>query len=89
MLFAERYAAMLTGLTHDHVGKTHHWYFDASLEVTHQRHLNRVEAAQVPVARLAEWYRARDLLPGVVQRVVPGHWTLAQTVRAVLSATDR
>lgn len=86
MLFADRYAEMLTALTRDHRGVTHHWYFDASLTVTQQRHLHRAESAQVPVSKLAEWYREDDLLPGMVQRVMKSSWTPPEAAAAIIGA---
>jgi hypothetical protein len=85
MLFAERYATMLGTLSADHRGRTCHWYFDASLPVTLDRHRLRPESADVPESSVVDWYRAHDLLPGRDQRLVPGDWTPEQTAAAIVA----
>ncbi len=75
MLFAERYSTMLLNLTHEHRGRTRHWYVDASLAVTLQRHRRRVQkGAQISTDQITEWNRADDLLPEGDQGTVPGDW---------------
>lgn len=85
MLFAERYSTMLLNLTYDHRGRTHHWYFDASLTMTLQRHRLRPEGSGISADLLTEWYRVHDLLPEVDQRIVPADWSADQAAAAIIA----
>jgi predicted kinase len=86
MLFADRYADMLRALTRDHRGRTRHWYFAATPEVTLNRHRYRPLGATVPAASLQEWYRADDLLPDVEQQLVPSDWSAQHAADRITSS---
>jgi adenylylsulfate kinase-like enzyme len=86
MLFAERYSTMLLNLTHEHRGRTRHWYFDASLAVTLQRHTagvqKRPRSRQI---KLLSGTAHRILLPEVYQRIVPGDWVADHAAAAIVA----
>jgi predicted ABC-type ATPase len=84
ILDAGRYGDMLRRLTADHLGVTRHYYFDIPFEETVVRHGTR-GMQQVTAEMMREWYRERDLLPGVDQTVIGMDSTLAQTLAKIRS----
>lgn len=87
ILYADRYEQMLAGLARDHAGCSCFYYLDVSLDETLARHATRPQAAEFGADDLREWYRPRDLLASVSERVIPQTSTLADTVSLILAET--
>jgi predicted kinase len=87
ILYAERYEAMLTGLSRDHTGLTRFYYLDVSLDETLRRHLSRPQASEFGAPEMREWYRHQDLLARIKERIVPESYTLEQTVSLITAET--
>ncbi len=87
ILYADRYEPMLAGLRRDHLGSSWFYYLDASLDETLRRHVTRPQAAEFTAEDMRDWYRPRDLLTSVRERVIPEASTLAETVRAIVAET--
>ncbi|WP_395571759.1 kinase [Streptomyces sp. BK79] len=87
ILYADRYGDMLARLRADHRGPTHGYYLDVPLGETVARHATKPIADVVAEARLREWYRARDLLPGGAETVIGADSTLSATVDRIMRET--
>ncbi|MGW4696116.1 AAA family ATPase [Kitasatospora cineracea] len=87
ILDADRYGAMLTDLVAGHCGRSFLYYLDVGFEETVRRHAGRPLAAEVSPCQMAGWYRAHDLLPGGLERVVGEDSTLEETVQRILDDT--
>ncbi|MFJ4594854.1 MULTISPECIES: kinase [unclassified Kitasatospora] len=87
ILAAERYGPMLARLAADHRGRSHLYYLDADFDETVRRHATRPQAAEFSPEDMADWYQPHDLLPGGLERVVPQHSTLDETVERILADT--
>lgn len=88
ILYADRYEQMLHGLQRDHLGQSHFYYLDVSLEETFRRHALRPQASTFGTDAMRDWYRPRDLLTSLQERVVPETSTLQQTTRLILADTQ-
>ncbi|QNP68776.1 kinase [Streptomyces roseirectus] len=84
ILYAAHYGDMLARLIADHRGTTRCYYLDVPFEETLARHATKPEMPGVGEAELREWYRARDLLAGGVECVVPASSGLGETVQRVM-----
>ena len=80
-----RYEPMLAGLRRDHTGPSFFYYLDASLEETLRRHDTRIQRTEFGAEDMRRWYRPRDLLTTIPERVIPQSSTLAQTVSVILA----
>jgi predicted kinase len=87
IFYADRYETMLAGLARDHVGVSRFYYLDACLEETFRRHATRPLASEVSPDQMREWYRPRDFLGGILERIIPETSTLAQTTALILADT--
>ncbi|WP_420036117.1 AAA family ATPase [Streptomyces sp. cg28] len=91
ILYADRYAHMITSLVRDHRGVSACYYLDVPLETTLTRHASKADAAyleQVTDSHLASWYRELDLLPGGLESVITADSTLQDTVARIARDTD-
>jgi predicted kinase len=88
ILYADRYEMMLAGLARDHLGVSRFYYLDVSLAETFRRHATRPLAAEVSPDQMRDWYRPRDLLGGIRERIIPETSTLAQTTALILADTQ-
>jgi predicted kinase len=88
IFYADRYGPMLAGLVCDHLGRSRCYYLDVSLEETLRRHLTRPQAAEFGGDQMRDWYRPRDLLAGIRERVIPETSSLQQTVTQILAETQ-
>ncbi|MGH2843739.1 MAG: kinase, partial [Solirubrobacteraceae bacterium] len=88
ILHADRYEQMLAGLNRDHLGSSHYYYLDIGLDETLRRHTTRPQAAKFSADYMRSWYRPRDLLSSIQERVVPEASTLQQTVALILEETQ-
>jgi predicted kinase len=84
IMHAERYADMLCALVADHRGHTVFYYFDVSFAETLRRHATRPEAREFGVEDMRGWYRDRDLLSFVEERIITESAGLEDTVDRVL-----
>ncbi|GHF26697.1 kinase [Streptomyces griseoluteus] len=94
ILYADRYATMLTDLVREHRGVSRCYYLDVPLTETVARHATKGDAAylaQVTDDHLRDWYRERDLLPGGLETVIDASSALADTVTRIMreSGLDR
>ncbi|OIK24993.1 AAA family ATPase [Streptomyces malaysiense] len=87
ILDSGRYGAMLARLRAGHRGPTYGYYLDVPFAETLARHATKPIADEVDEARLREWYRPRDLLPGGVETVIGADSGLAETVERILTET--
>jgi GNAT superfamily N-acetyltransferase len=88
IFYADRYGPMLAGLSRDHPGRSYFYYLDVSLEETTRRHAMRPQAAEFGPAQLRDWYRPRDLLSSVSERVILETSTLQGTIGAILAESQ-
>ena len=88
ILYADRYGQMLAGLNGDHVGGSHFYYLDVSLDETLRRHATRPQAAEFGPDDMRGWYRRRDLLSSIQERIIPETSTLQQTTTLILEETQ-
>ncbi|MCW2942811.1 MAG: Sli3 [Actinomycetia bacterium] len=84
ILTADRYAAMLEALRHDHPGPSLWYYLDVSLQETLRRHDTRPQRHAFGAQEMQEWYQERDLLPDAGETIIGEASDLDTTVRQVL-----
>jgi deoxyadenosine/deoxycytidine kinase len=87
ILYADRYEQTLAGLNRDHLGSSHFYYLDVSLDETLRRHATRPQATEFGPEEMRGWYCQRDLLSSIHERVIPETSTLEQTVKLILEET--
>jgi predicted kinase len=85
ILDAARYGDMLRRLTTDHHGTTLHYYFDIPFPETVVRHGTRDRRDEFSPDMMRDWYRERDVLPGVEQTVIGPDSALDETVTRILT----
>ena len=88
ILYADRYEETLAGLNRDHLGSSHFYYLDVSLDETLRRHATRPQATEFGPEEMRGWYCQRDLLSSIHERVIPETSTLGQTVKLILEETQ-
>jgi predicted kinase len=88
VFYADRYEPMLARLGRDHLGVSRFYYLDVSLEETFRRHATRPQAAEFTTDDMRSWYRSRDLLTGICERVIPQVSTLQETVNVILAESQ-
>lgn len=88
IFYADRYEDMLARLAQDHRGLTRFYYLDVSLDETIRRHAARPQAADFSPADMRQWYRARDLLGSVEERMITQTSTLQDTVSVILAESQ-
>jgi hypothetical protein len=88
IFYADRYEQMLAGLGRDHLGWSCFYYLDVSLEETLRRHAARPQAAEFGADDMRDWYRPRDLLATVRERVIPETSTQAEITSLILAETQ-
>jgi len=89
ILDADRYEQTLAGLNRDHLGSSHFYYLDVSLDETLRRHATRPQAAEFGPDDMRGWYCRRDLLSSIDERIIPETSTLEQTVTLILEDLRR
>ena len=87
ILYADRYERMLAGLGQEHLGDSHFYYLDVCLDETLRRHTTRPQVTEFGLDDMRSWYRPRDLLSSVRERIVPETSTLQRTVTLILEET--
>ena len=87
ILYADRYEETLAGLNRDHLGSSHFYYLDVSLDETLRRHATRPQANEFGPDDMRGWYCQHDLLSSIYERVIPETSTLEQTVKLILEET--
>ncbi|MBZ3900347.1 AAA family ATPase [Streptomyces griseiscabiei] len=87
ILYADRYGDILARLRTDHRGPTHAYYLDVPLDETLARHTTKPIADVVDAARLRDWYRPCDLLPGGIETVIGADSALTETVDRIMCDT--
>lgn len=85
IFYADRYEAMLARLANDHRGLSLFYYLDVSMDETIRRHATRPQVADFSPEDMRQWYRARDLLGSVQERIISQASTLQDTIRLILA----
>jgi hypothetical protein len=85
ILAADRYGEMLEVLRGDHPASSHWFYLDIPFEETERRHQTRPQRDDFTAAQMAEWYQARDLLPGGHEIVIDQTSSLTSTVDLIMT----
>jgi len=88
ILYADRYESMLAGLARDHLGVSRFYYLNVSIEETLRHHTLRPESADFSGDDMRQWYRRRDLLTTVEERVIPETSPLEQTMSLILAESE-
>jgi predicted kinase len=88
IFYADRYETMLAGLARDHLGASRFYYFDVSIEETLRRHASRPQAAEFGADDMRDWYRPRDLLAGIRERIILETSSLQETTALILAETQ-
>ncbi len=88
ILYADRNESMLADLARDHLGVSRFYYLDVSIDETLRRHAMRPESADFSGDDMRGWYRCRDLLTAVEERVVGESSPLEQTVSLILTESE-
>jgi predicted kinase len=88
IFYADRYEPMLARLKQDHRGLSRFYYLDVSLDETFRRHATRSQAADFSPEDMRGWYRARDLLGSVQERIIPESSTLQDTIDMILAESQ-
>ncbi len=88
ILYADRYEQMLAGLWREHLGLTRFYYLDVTLDETLRRHATRPQASDFGADDMRSWYRPRDLLATIQERVIGETSTLRQTVDLILADAE-
>lgn len=88
IFYADRYEAMLAGLARDHIGVSRFYYLDVSMEETLRRHATRPQADEFGADDMRNWYRSRDLLGGICERIIPETSTLQESTALILAETQ-
>jgi predicted kinase len=82
IMSARRYGEMLSSLANDYGGAF--YYFDVSLTETLRRHATRPQSAEFGADTMRGWYRHRDLLPDIEERIIDEKSCLDNTVERIL-----
>jgi predicted kinase len=85
IFYADRYETMLAGLARDHLGISCFYYLDVSIDETLRRHMTRTQATEFGADDLRDWYRPRDLLAQIPERIIPETSSLRETTALVLA----
>jgi predicted kinase len=88
IFYADRYETMLAGLARDHLGMSRFYYLDVSIDETLRRHTTRPQAAEFGPDDMRDWYRPRDLLAQISERIIPETSSLQETTALVLAETQ-
>jgi len=88
ILFSQSHAEMLTGLVRDHAGITSCFYYDLSFDQTLVRHQNKPQAAEYGAELMSQWYRERDLIPGLNEQILSADLSLNDAVLQMMHQAD-
>lgn len=88
IFYADRYECMLAALKQDHLGHSHFYYLDVSMDETIRRHATRPQAAEFGSDLMRDWYRQRDLLTAIREHVIPETNTLQEATDLILAESQ-
>jgi energy-coupling factor transporter ATP-binding protein EcfA2 len=88
IFYAGHYELMLAGLARDHQGLSRFYYLDVSMDETLRRHTTRPEAAEFGADKMRAWYRPRDLLGSICERVVGETSSLHEITTMIANDTE-
>jgi NTP pyrophosphatase (non-canonical NTP hydrolase)/predicted kinase len=88
ILYADRYEHMLAGLRRDHRGRSYFYYLDVSLDETIRRHTTRPQVAEFGPDDMRDWYRPRDLLSSIEERIIPETSTRQESTDRILAESQ-
>lgn len=84
ILYAAHYGEMLTRLRDDHLGRSLFYYLDVPFEETMRRHATKPQASQYGRAEMSSWWRDRDYLPQVSERIIAADTTADVAVEQIM-----
>lgn len=84
ILYGDRYGEMLESLVTDHPGSSLLYYLDIPFDETLRRHATKPNAHEFGEPEMAQWYRERDLLPGLRETVIGPDQSLQATVEQIM-----
>ena len=84
ILYTAHYGQMLTRLRDDHLGRSLFYYLDIPFEETIRRHQFKPQAGEYGRAEMSSWWRDRDYLSGVSERVITANATADAAVEQIL-----
>lgn len=79
---------MLARLSAEHGGPCYFYYLDASFDETLRRHATRPQQTEFGADQMRSWYKARDLLTAIPERVMPESSTLPETAAVILAESQ-
>jgi predicted kinase len=88
IFYAGHYELMLGGLARDHLGLSRFYYLDVSMDETLRRHSTRPQAAEFGADDMRSWYRPRDLLASICERVIGETSSLHETTTMIVNDTQ-
>ncbi len=88
ILRASRYETMLAALRSGHAGPSYFYYLDVSVPESLRRHETRPQRTEFSAADMCRWYRPRDLLTSISERIIPETSALATTIGTILTETE-
>lgn len=84
ILYAAHYGQMLTRLRDDHLGQSLFYFMDVPFEETMRRHSTKPQASEYGHTEMSSWWRDRDYLSGVSERVLTANTTADAAVGQIL-----
>lgn len=84
IFYVAHYGEMLTGLRDDHLGQSLFYYMDIPFEETLRRHATKPQASQYGRPEMSSWWRDRDYLPQVSERVITADTTAEAAVEQIM-----
>jgi hypothetical protein len=82
--YAAHYSQMLTRLRDEHLGQSLFYFMDVPFEETLRRRATKPQANEYGQAEMIGWWRDRDYLPGVSERVIMADTTADAAVEQIL-----
>ena len=82
------HADMLTRLVRDHAGESACFYYDLTFDETVARHASKPQAAEYGAELMRDWYRERDLIPGLNETVFGSEVSQDAAVRTMMEAAN-
>ena len=78
------YSEMLTRLRDDHLDQSLFYHLDVPFEETVRRHATKPQTNEYGRAEMSSWWRDRDYLPGVPDRVITAGPTADAAVQQIM-----
>ena len=85
---SDRYSEMFKEIIAKHPDNNFFYYFDIPLEETLRRHQFKENRHDFGEEEMTQWYKEKDFLDFVQERVIPENYTLEDTVQAVVTESS-